>query len=303
MKKMLLIDAFAVIHRAFHALPDFKSPQGELVNIIYGFVSTLIKAVREVKPDFVVIAFDLVAPTFRHELFKEYKAQRPETPSGMAEQIPLVKELVQTLGLPILAREGYEAEDLIATVIAQTDKKAQEYVIVTGDQDTLQLASPTVKIYFMRRGLADLTLLDDQGVKDFYGVSPAQVIDVKALRGDPSDNIPGIAGVGAKTAVELVQQYGSVENIFANLGQLPPKFVRLLEGKKKEALLSKKLVTIKNDAPLKINLADFVWTENQLKRLLPLLERLGMQSLIKRLREAPEFDQPVKSKIVQESLL
>lgn len=280
---MLLIDAFAVIHRAFHALPDFTAPDGSHVNAVYGFFSTLLKAVRELRPDYVVVGFDSPAPTFRHKEFEEYKAQRPETPHTLTEQIPLIKELVETLGIPPLILEGYEAEDLLATAIAKTDRENMQYIIVTGDRDTLQLANDKVKIFFLRRGLTDTELVDGNKVAELFGVPPRQVIDTKALVGDVSDNIPGIQGIGEKTAVELVTTYGSVEKIFENIAKLSEKHRRLLDGKKEQVLANKSLVTIRNDAPIDVDLPKFAWEDDRLQHVLPLLKRYHMKSLIQRI--------------------
>lgn len=286
---MLLFDAFALIHRAFHALPDFTAPDGTHVSAVYGFFSTFLKAVRDTKPDYVVVAFDLPAATNRHKVFEAYKATRPEAPPLLSEQIPLVKELVESMGMPIISSPGYEAEDVMATVIAKTKKEDLSYVIVTGDHDTLQLAKRNVKIYFLRRGLADVALIDDRGVEDLYGVTPKEMIEVKALTGDTTDNIPGIQGIGPKTAGELVKEYGSIEKIFDNLTKLPEKYRRLLEGQKEKALLAKNLVAIYDDAPLEVTLNSFRWSDDQLLKALPVLERYAMQTLIKRVKEPTAY--------------
>jgi DNA polymerase-1 len=284
---MILIDAFAVIHRAFHALPPFRAPDGTHVNAVYGFFSTFLKAVREIKPDYVVVAFDLPGPTLRHKTFEAYKAQRPEVPPELSDQIPLIKELVEAMGLPAVTQEGYEAEDLIATVIAKTPKTNLKFVIATGDQDTLQLIGKRVSIYFLRRGLTDVVLFDEEKIRQVYGISPQQIIDVKALKGDPSDNIPGIPGIGEKTAVELVKKHGSLESIFTNLAHLPQKLQNLLAGRKKQAILSRKLVTINSNVPADISLDQFLWSDSRLLKALPLLQDYNMQSLIKRVTQAP----------------
>lgn len=308
MKTVLLVDAFAVIHRAFHALPDFTAPDGTHVNVLYGFVSTLLKAVRDVQPDYLVVAFDLPGPTLRHEVFKDYKAQRPETPPALSGQVPLVKEAVESMGLPVVAQEGYEAEDLIATFITKTASEDFMYVILTGDRDTLQLARNNVSIYFLKKGLSDVILVDAAKVKELYGVTPAQFTDVKALRGDPSDNIPGVVGIGEKTALELVQQYGSAEHIFANIKRLPDRPQRLLAGQKELVAVNKRLVTITDDAPLLFKLPDFQRSEGALEKTIPILERYGMKSLVARIRnKKTEAPVPKRSRSasasVQESLL
>ena len=288
MKTVLLIDAFAVIFRAFHGLPDFTAPDGSHVNAVYGFFSTFLKAVRELHPDYVVVGFDSPWPTLRHKEFEDYKAQRPEPPPSLSEQFPLVEELVKSMGIPLLIHEGYEAEDLLATVIAKTDKENLQYIIVTGDRDTLQLANDKVKIYFLRRGLADTELVDGRKVVEMFGVTPHQVIDVKALAGDASDNIPGIRGIGEKTAVALVQQFGGVEGIYQSIDRLPARPGRLLEGAKQQALANKLLVTIRRDAPIAVDLKNFSWQDERLQRALPLLTRFHMKSLIKRVAAPPE---------------
>jgi DNA polymerase-1 len=282
MPTMLLVDAFAVIHRAFHALPDFRAPDGTPVNVVYGFFSTFLKAVRDIKPDYVAIAFDLPSPTVRHQVFEAYKAQRPEAPPELSQQVPLVKELIESMGLPILSSPGYEAEDVLATVIQTTQQEDLVYVIVTGDRDTLQLVGDKVKIYFLKRGLSDISLADPRWVSGEYGVDPSQIVDVKALTGDPSDNIPGIAGIGEKTAIDLVKHYGSTEKIMTNLSKLPERPQKLLTGKADLVRQNKDLVTIRTDAPLTILLPQLGWSEDRLARAVPILERYHMKSLINR---------------------
>ena len=199
-KRLLLIDGNAIIHRSYHALPPLTTKEGELVNAVYGFSSTLLSVIDKFKPDYVMASFDLAKPTFRHKEYKEYKATREKAPDELYEQIPLVKEVVRAFNIPIYEKEGFEADDIIGTTVRQSEKleKNIENIIVTGDLDTLQLVNNKTKVYTMRRGLSDAILYGEDEVLERYGFDPEKLKDFKGLRGDPSDNIPGVKGIGEK---------------------------------------------------------------------------------------------------------
>jgi DNA polymerase-1 len=220
-KKLILIDGNAIMHRAYHALPPLSTKKGELVNAVYGFASTMLSVIENQKPDYIAASFDLAGPTFRHEEYKEYKATRTKAPDEFYRQIPRVKEFVKDFNIPIFEKEGYEADDVIGTLTKQAEKnEGIRVVIVTGDLDTLQLVSNKTSVYTMRKGLSDSVIYDEGKVWERFNLEPIQIIDYKGLRGDPSDNIPGVKGIGEKTATELLVKYGTMEKIYQSLSEI-----------------------------------------------------------------------------------
>ncbi|MDP6577472.1 MAG: 5'-3' exonuclease H3TH domain-containing protein, partial [Dehalococcoidales bacterium] len=258
--RLVLFDGNALIHRAYHALPPLTvSTTGEMVNAVYGFAQMLLKAVRELKPTHYAITFDRKAPTFRHHLFDQYKAHRPPTPAELVSQIGRVKELVAAFRIPTFELDGYEADDLLGTLSCQASQQDIDTVIVTGDTDTMQLVSPRVKVLYPRpgRSFSDTMLYDEAAVSERYGVGPKHIADLKGLEGDPSDNIPGVPSVGPKTAARLIQQFGTVEEIYAHINEVtPPKLQDTLRENKAVARQSKELATIVTGAPVNLNLKD-----------------------------------------------
>src|SRR4030042_5523434 len=233
-KKLVLIDSNALIHRAYHALPPLTTKKGELVNAVYGFTSVLLNVLNRFKPDFIVATFDLKEPTFRHKEFKDYKATRVKAPDDLYEQIPRVKEIFEAFNIPVVEKEGYEADDLIATFARKTEKLHPdvEVIVVTGDLDTLQLVGERIKVFALRKGMSDSVLYDKKAIFERYGLKPEQIIDYKGLRGDPSDNLPGVRGVGEKTATELLKKYKTVEEIFKKLPEIKEGIRKKLEKDK-----------------------------------------------------------------------
>lgn len=284
-KKLLLIDGNAIIHRAYHALPPLTTKKGELVNAVYGFASTLLKALDEFKPDYVAASFDLAGPTFRHKEYKEYKAQREKAPDELYAQIPRVKELVRAFDIPIYEKEGFEADDVIGTLVDKAEKAGEEIetVIVTGDLDALQLVSGRTKTYAMRRGLSDSVLYDEAAVFGRYGLKPEQLVDFKGLRGDPSDNIPGVKGIGEKTAAKLLQDYGTLEGVYEHLGEIKGATKDKLEKGKTDALQSKWLARIVRDVPLDFDFEKARFGSLDRKKIIGLFQDLNFYSLAKRL--------------------
>ena len=257
MKKLILIDANALVHRAFHALPPLTSPEGMVVNAVYGFTSVLIKAIRDLKPDYMAAAFDLAGPTFRHEEFEEYKAHRQKAPDELYAQIPLIKDVLRAFGVEIFEQAGFEADDLIGSVAEEAKKtKDLQTIILTGDMDTLQLVRDKVKVYTLRKGMSDTVVYDAEEVKKRFGFGPEKMIDYKALRGDASDNIPGVPGIGDVTASMLIKKYGSIEELYKKLEKsgskekLSPKLIEKLTENKDQAFFSKKLATIVRDVEI-----------------------------------------------------
>ena len=253
---LLLFDGNALVHRAFHALPPLTQPKtGELVNAVYGFASTLLKVFADFKPTHWAVAFDRPAPTFRHEMFEEYKAQRPATPEELKSQIKKVHQLVEAFHIPVFEIDGFEADDVLGTLSKQADEQGIETIIVTGDNDMLQAVLPRVKTLAPRRTFTDTVLYDEEAVEQKYGIKPEQLADLKALAGDVSDNIPGLPGVGEKTATKLLQQYGSLQGIYDHIEDITPsKLQNTLREYRTQAFRNKELTTIVKDVPIKLDL-------------------------------------------------
>jgi DNA polymerase I len=254
---LLIIDGNALVHRAYHALPPLTSPKtGETLGAVYGFSMMLIKAINELKPTHYAMAFDMKAPTFRHVLYDQYKAHRPPTPDELIEQLRRVREVVNAFRIPIFEMEGYEADDVIGALASQASQLDIDSVILTGDADMMQLVSPKIKVYYPRPGgsFSDAILYDEEAVKQKYGVSPAQIAGLKALKGDPSDNIPGVPGVGEKTALKLIQQFGSVEELLNRLEEVEPlKLKEKIKDNLDALKQSHILATIVKETPVTLN--------------------------------------------------
>jgi DNA polymerase-1 len=284
-KKFILIDANALIHRSFHALPSLTTKTGQQVGAVYGFTSTLLKAINDLKPDYLAACYDFPAPTFRHEEYAEYKAKRVKAPDVLYEQIPLTKKVLEALNIPIFEEKGYEADDIIATLDDQANsmKGKLEVIIVTGDLDTLQLVDENTKVYTMKRGVSEAILYDEKAVRERFGVPPEAIVDYKGLRGDPSDNIPGVPGIGEKTASQLLKKYGNLENIYENIWELDLKLASKLRRFKEQAFFSRQLATLKKDAPIVLNLEKCLAHDYDKNKAIKLFEELEFKSLIPRL--------------------
>jgi DNA polymerase-1 len=253
---LLLFDGNALVHRAFHALPPLtQSKTGELVNAVYGFANTLLKVLADFKPTHWAVAFDRPTPTFRHEMFEEYKAQRPATPEELKSQIKRVHELVEAFHIPVFEIDGFEADDILGTLSRQADEQGIETIIVTGDNDMLQAVLPRVKTLAPRRTFTDTILYDEEAVEQKYGIKPERLTDLKALVGDVSDNVPGLPGIGEKTASKLLQQYGSLKGIYDHIEDITPgKLQTTLREYRAQAFRNKELSTIVKDVPIKLDL-------------------------------------------------
>lgn len=290
-RKLIIIDGNALIHRSFHALPPtLRTKEGLLVNAVYGFTSFLLKALQEFHPEYVVLTLDKKDPTFRHKAYSEYKATRVKAPNELYEQIPLVKKVAKSFNIPIFELSGFEADDLIGT-ICQNDQleKNLENIIITGDMDTLQLVNDQTKVYTMSRGLSDPVLYDKKIVLKRYGLNPDQIIDYKALRGDPSDNIPGVKGVGEKTAQELLQNFHDLDGVYQavaqNSAKIKPRILGLLTQYKSDAYLSRQLATIERHAPIKFSLKDATYGNFSLEAVRQVFSDLEFRSLLNRLKD------------------
>lgn len=299
-KKLLIIDSNALIHRAYHALPPLTTKKGELVNAIYGFLLVFFKAIKELQPDFIVACFDLPALTFRHKKFKEYKATRPKTPEDLIQQIPKIKEILKGFDIPIFEKEGFEADDVIGTISSQVPKKQVsskiETIILTGDLDILQLIDSHTRVYTLRKGLKDTVLYDKERVKERYGgLNPKQLLGFKSLKGDPSDNIPGVPGVGEKTAIKLIKEFGSLENLYKELEEkskrtekLKPFLKKNLLDFKEKAFLSRFLSKIRIDVPLEFDFEKCKWNGYDKEKVEEVLKKFEFYKLIERLSKTNE---------------
>ncbi|MBU1085781.1 MAG: 5'-3' exonuclease H3TH domain-containing protein [Candidatus Beckwithbacteria bacterium] len=311
-KRLVLIDGHAIVYRAYYAFPPtLKTKSGEQANAVYGFLSILLSVVKELKPSHIAVAFDMGKPTFRHLEFADYKAQRPETDKELIDQIGMVKDSVKALNMPIFGVEGFEADDVIGTLAKQSYDKKIEAMIVTGDQDAMQLVNGNVKVYVPARGRFPAMIYGTREVKERYGFTPKQMIDYKALCGDPSDNIPGIKGIGPKTAVGLIEKFGGVEGVYKRIagGIRPLNNEKKLKSKGyspltainsdvegisksvmeklingyEEAMKSKMLATIILDVPITLKLKKCVLCDYDKSKAISFLEELGFYSIIKRL--------------------
>ena len=297
--KFMIIDGNSLIHRAFYAIRSLTTTTGEPTNAVYGFTNMLLKILADVEPACITVAFDKGKITFRHDHFAEYKAHRKATPEDLRPQFDTVREVVRAMNIPIYECEGFEADDLIGTVTARAEEAGFESLIVTGDRDALQLISDRTKVLLTRKGISEIDVFDLKALKEKYGLEPQQVIDLKGLMGDASDNIPGVPGVGEKTAQKLVMEYGSVESVLENTDKLAPKLRQKLEENRDLALLSKRLATIIRDVPCTIDLGACHRTEPDYEALLALYRRLEFRGLAKnltdRMQSASLFDQQEKA--------
>lgn len=288
MKKLLLIDANSIIHRSFHALPPFTTPEGKPSGAIYGIASILLKLWRDERPDYAAALFDRPEPTFRDKKYAEYKAQRPPAPDELISQIIEAHKLFEAFGIKTFECAGYEADDLIAT-LAEKFKKLSEVqvVILTGDRDTLQMVEgDKLVVQTFNKGVSDTTIYNEAAVIEKYGIAPKQMVDYKALVGDPSDNIKGVPGVGPKTALDLIKRFGTVKEMYERLDSDDSEFAKLREKFgpfKKEAELSEELVTLERHAPIDIpaikEFVPFEGTDTAAKYF----EKMGFATLLKRL--------------------
>lgn len=280
--KFLVIDGSSLIHRAFFALPPLMTRQGVHTGAVYGFCNMLVKLLGDVKPKWLAVAFDKSRKTFRTELFADYKGQRKPTPSELSEQFPLARRLLEAMNITVLETEGYEADDIIGTFAVHAPPEA-EIIIVTGDKDELQLLNDRVKVYFTKRGISDIKAYDVAAfAEDYEGLEPKQLIDLKGLMGDSSDNIPGVPGVGPKTALKLICEYGTVENVLDNIDRISGKSLKeKLENNKEAALLSKKLATIFTEVPVELDLAKYE-LKAMSEEARPLMQELEFRNLHER---------------------
>ncbi len=295
MEKLILVDGNSIANRAFYALPLLSNSKGLHTNAVYGFTTMLLRLVEEEKPTHFLVAFDAGKVTFRHQQYTEYKGGRAKTPPELSEQFPLLKELLQSMKIAQFELEGYEADDIIGTLSRLAEQEQMEVLVVSGDKDMLQLASDRVKVALTRKGISEVELYDLQAIDEKYGLKPEQIIDLKGLMGDASDNIPGIPGVGEKTALKLLHQYGTVEEVLTHADEIKGKMGEKVQGHKEEALLSKELATIFREVPLesKWDELEFAGIENQ--ETAEMFRKLEFRSLLEKLAlKVEEHDGPVQ---------
>ncbi len=296
MKKLIVIDGNAVIHRAFYAIPPFKSPEGELVNAVYGFASILLNILNIQKPDYIAASFDLPKKTFRHEEYAEYKATRSKAPDELYGQIARIKEVVRTFEIPIYEVEGFEADDVLGTLSAQAEKKEDiNTYIFTGDMDALQLVSEKTFVMAPTNGMKPPIVYDKEKVIAKHGLLPSQVADMKGLQGDSSDNIKGVQGIGPKTACDLLQKYKTLEGIYENIDEITGKVQERLINDKENAFFSRRLATIIRDVDISLDLQSCRAHRYDEEKIFQLFESLGFRSLQKRLSQFNSHSQVKKT--------
>ena len=290
MDKIILLDGNSLSYRAFYAMPALQNKSGLYTNSVYGFTLMLERMLEDIKPKYALVAFDKGKQTFRHKTYQDYKGTRDKTPSELVEQFGYVRELLDSYGIKYEEHFDYEADDIIGSYAKLAEKAGLEVIIISGDKDLTQLASDNITIYYTKRGVTEVDYYTPEFINEKYGLSPEQIIDMKGLMGDKSDNIPGIAGIGEKTAIKLLAEYKTVENVLDNIDNISGKKLkeRLAEGKE-DALLSKELATIFTEVPVENKLEDLTFSENRSKKK-ELFEKLEFVSFLKKLAENNDVD-------------
>jgi DNA polymerase-1 len=315
-KRIVILDSHAIIHRAYHAIPDFTGPSGEPTGALYGLSSMLLKIFTDLKPDYIAAAYDLPKPTVRHEAYAEYKGTRTKTDDALVAQLKTSRDVFAAFSIPIYEREGFEADDVIGTIVKLLEKnKDVEVIIASGDMDTMQLIDgKKVQVYTLKKGLNDTILYDEQAVIERYGFAPEHIADYKGLRGDPSDNIKGVPGIGEKTGTDLIKTFGTVENIYKTLKKneqafldagFKPRIIQLLKDHEEDALFSKMLATIRDDAPIAFKIPPGDWSEEvRLQKVLAMFDTHGFRTLRSRaqtlLGGGEDMDETDENQLVEE---
>lgn len=294
-EKFVVIDGNSLANRAFYAIPLLSNSKGIITNAAYGFTNMVLRIFADEKPDYLAVAFDKGRVVFRHQDFKDYKAQRKGMPDELRSQMSLIKDILKAMNIATYEMDGYEADDLIGTMVKWAEKEGLQTLIVTGDRDALQLVSKNTKVLLTRKGITELEIFDVEAIKDKYALSPEQIVDLKGLMGDQSDNIPGVPGVGEKTALKLLAQYGSIENVMANLEDFKGKKLgeRLRENKE-QAYLSKKLATIFCCIEIELTKEKLKVVSPNYEQLIPIYEDLEFKNLLKNTLVEDKAPSPVK---------
>lgn len=298
MQRFLIIDSNALLHRSFHALPPLANGEGEQTGAIYGFLLTLFKAIKDIKPDFITATFDFPAPTFRHKEFADYKAQRPKTPEELTAQISQMPSILENFNIPVFRKEGFEADDLIASLVRKVHSSNSsgdiEIIILTGDLDTLQLVDEYTKVYTLRKGVKDTIIYNKEKVEEKVKLPPSQVVDFKALAGDASDNIPGVPGIGKKTTTDLLNKFQDLEDLFNKVeeiekGEVSPKeigcspnTIKKLKENKEQAFFSRDLAKARKDVELNLDIESCRFTFDK-DKVVQKLRELKFNSLVDKL--------------------
>jgi len=304
-KQILIIDSNALIYRSYYGLPKLKNKREEIVNAIYGFYLILFRVLKELNPDFIVATFDLPSPTFRHKEYKEYKANRIKAPEELYQQIPKIKRLLEIFEIPIFEKEGFEADDIMGTIselVVNKEKQEIENIILSGDTDLFQLINPQTKIYFLKNG--GRYIYDQEAIKEKYeGLLPKQLIELKALKGDASDNIRGVSGIGEKTALKLIKEFGDIDALYLNLDKINNNVKNKLEKDKDKAFFSRRLVKIKKDVLIDFKLEKCEWKEYNYnkEKVIKFLKRLGLIKLIDKLPGPSDKFLSLKSEVEEEN--
>src|SRR4051794_3341813 len=288
-KKLVLIDGNSSAYRAFFALPLLNNDKGVHTNAVYGFTMMLMKILEDEKPTHILVAFDAGKTTFRHSTFSEYKGGRQKTPPELSEQFPFIRDLLDAYGISRYELENYEADDIIGTLSLSAENDGYEVKVISGDKDLTQLSSPTTTVGITRKGITDIEEYTPEHVAEKYGLTPEQIIDMKGLMGDPSDNIPGVPGVGEKTAIKLLKEFSTLENLLQSIDQVSGnKLKEKLAEFKNQALMSKELATIERQAPIEVNLDTIAYEGFTRDKLVALFKDLGFHSLLDKLGEGPD---------------
>lgn len=296
MNKLVLIDGNAILHRAFHALPPLTTKRGEPINAVYGLVSMLLKVIQDLRPTHIAICFDRPEPTFRHKEFRQYQAQRPEMMVELSGQFEKAKRTVDAFGIPFFEKAGYEADDVIGTI---ANKVKEDVVIVTGDRDILQLVTDRIKVYLPVVGMSEGKMMGEEEVLAKMGVRASLIDDYKALVGDPSDNYPGVPGIGPKTAIKLLNEFGTLDAIYKNLEKTPSAIAEKLKDGKENSKVSKKLATIVKDVPIEIKIDDCAKWDVDSKKVLDLFAEFGFKTLTERVKKVgKELDSEKQIKLL-----
>ena len=285
-ERLILIDTHSLVYRGFFAIPPLTTTKGELSNATFGFASIFLKAIEEIKPQHIAAAFDLAQKTFRHERDATYKATRKPMPDELRPQFERVKELLERFGVPMYSLPGYEADDVIGALSRQADAAGLEAIIVSGDLDPLQLVTPNIKLFTTRMGFQNTVVYDEAKIFERYGLKPSQMVDYKALKGDTTDNIPGVPGVGEKTAAKLIAENGTLEGVYADLSRFTPKLRESLAANKEQVFNSRVMATIVTDLPVTLETDRTRWKGYDRPAVLELFRDLEFRSLIPRLPPA-----------------
>ena len=282
-KRLIIIDSSSLLYRAFHALPPLTNQKGQPTGAVYGFLLILFKAIKDLQANYIVACFDTKKPTFRHEKFEEYKAHRAPAPEGIILQYPVIKEVLKAFNIPLFEKEGFEADDLIATIAKRVEDNAKVF-IVSGDLDNLQLVDENIKVYTPGKSIKETVLYDKEKVVERFGVTPLEMNDFKALTGDNSDNVPGVPGIGKTTAADLIQRFGSIKNLYSELATdtavLKPKIKEALKANKEKAFMSLELVTTKQDMDVDFNLEQCKFGDFDREKLQAIFNELNFTTMM-----------------------